>query len=70
MLVHRPKTVICKVGTYDIIVSSDNTVEDEAKFHKFCQEFKAVLMMMVGQATKPTTDSCAVGPVVAHEGVS
>ena len=69
MLVHRPKAVICKIGTYDIIVSSDNPLEQESKFTQFCQEFKTVLMMVAGQAS-PAVGKDKVAPIVANEGMS
>ena len=46
MLVNRPKQVICKIGGYNIIVASDDVLEDEEKFGKFCQEFKGVLVVL------------------------
>lgn len=52
MLVRKPRRVICKVGTYDITVSSDNDLENGDKFDKFCQEFKMVLMSMVASTKK------------------
>lgn len=73
VLVHRPKRVICKVGTYDIIVSSENSLENEEKFNQFCQEFKTILMMMVGQGPKSAelpNDEDKVGPIATNPGVS
>lgn len=66
MLINRPRRTICKVGSYDIIVASDNQLEDGTKFDNFCQEFKMVLMAVVGAAKKGPQ----VVPTVAHPEVS
>ncbi len=65
MLVSRPRKIICKVGNYEIIVASDNQLEDADKFDAFCQEFRMVLVAMTRAA-----DNKKAQPTVAHEGLS
>ncbi len=65
VLINRPKKIICKVGKYDISVSSDNDLEDMTAFDDFCSEFRMVLMAMVGSTNKPKTV-----PTVGHEAMS
>ncbi len=65
MLVNRPSKVICKVGNYDIIVRSENQLEDSNKFDNFCQEFKMVLLAMTKAASNEKAQ-----PAIAHEELS
>ncbi len=65
ILVNRPRKVICRVGDYSISVSSDNQLEDDAKFNAFCDEFRMVLVAMTRAAENKKAQ-----PTVAHEGIS
>ena len=47
VLINRPRKVICKIGAYEITVSSDNTLEQSDKFDAFCQDFKGMLMALL-----------------------
>ena len=52
VLVSHPKRVIARVGTFDITISSDNELENAEKFEQFCQELKAMLLMVTGIGKK------------------
>ena len=53
MLINRPKKVIAQVAGYQIIVKSENDLEDADRFNRFCDEFKAALMVLASAPEKP-----------------
>ena len=58
VIINRPRRVICKIGTYDITVSSDATLEESDKFDAFCQDFNGMLVSLlatVKSTQKPET---------------